>query len=61
MAPKELGQPMRANRHQEYRLSRVKHFNHQRYIDLLSRSRSCEGIQFHAVVLGRLEPGVQSG
>lgn len=47
---------MHSTRHHEYKFSEVTRFNVQQYIDLLNMYFSFRELQFHALILDRLDP-----
>ena len=53
----ELDRLMWSTRHHEYKFSEVTAFNLQHFIDLLNLYFSQDGIEFHALLVDRTEPG----
>ena len=52
----EVDYLMHSTRHHEYKFSEVTRFNVQQYIDLLNMYFSFGELQFHALILDRLDP-----
>ena len=53
---RELDQLMHSTRHHEYKFTEVTRFHLQQYIDLLNLYFEFPDLQFHAVILDRLNP-----
>ena len=52
----EVERLMWSSRHHEYKFAEVTHFNIQNYIDLLNLYFSFPGLDFHSVMMNRLDP-----
>ena len=53
---REVDRLMHSTRHHEYKFTAVSRYNVQQYIDLLNLYFSFQDLQFHALILDRLDP-----
>ena len=56
---KEVDRMMWSTRHHEYKFTEVTRFNLQQYIDILNIYFSFTGLEFHALIIDRNDPGFE--